>query len=92
MIEGLSHSGNNNAKTVEFFVLAMSAHDSFIHQTYARMILEAPTFKDGSGKGVCVFMMLHNKIFVLLRPWTPGELIISVLKLKLDNNIMFKWQ
>ena len=49
MIEGLSRSGDNYAEAVECL---QSRYDCpcLIHQTHVRMILEAPTLKDGSGK------------------------------------------
>jgi hypothetical protein len=66
-----------------------------IHQTHVRMIAEAPTLKDGTGKEL---RRLHDTTQQHVRALKamgydpPGPFITSLLELKLDTNTMFEWQ
>ena len=93
-IEGLSKSGNCYAEAVE----CLQAHydrPRLIHQTHVKMIIDAPSLKDGSGREL---RRLHDTVLQHLRAlkamdYEPsGPFITSVLELKLDTNTMFEWQ
>lgn len=87
VIEGLSRSSDNYAEAIKCL---QSRYDRprLIHQTYVRMILDAPALKDGTGKEL---RCLHNTVRQLLRAlkamgYKPsGPFITSVLELKLDT-------
>ena len=93
-IEGLSRSGEYYAEAVECL---KSRYDRprLIHQTHVRMILEAPSLKEGTGKEL---RRLHDTVQQHLRALKamdhepPGPFVTSVLELKLDTNTMFEWQ
>ena len=93
-IEGLSRSGDNYSEAVECL---QDRYDRprLIHQTHARLILEAPALKDGTGKEL---RRLHDTVQQHLRALKamsyepPGAFITSMLELKLDTNTMFEWQ
>ena len=93
-IEGLSRSGEYYMEAVEC-LKARYDRPRLIHQTHVRMILEAPSLKDGSGKEL---RRLHDTVQQHLRAlkamdYEPsGPFITSVLELKLDVNTMFEWQ
>ena len=93
-IEGLSRSGEYYMEAVEC-LKARYDRPRLIHQTHVRMILEAPSLKDGSGKEL---RRLHDTVQQHLRAlkamdYEPsGPFITSALELKLDVNTMFEWQ
>lgn len=62
-IEGLSRSGDCYAKAVEC-LQARYNKPCLIHQAHVRMILEAPSLKDGSGKEL---RRLHDVVLQHLR-------------------------
>ena len=94
MIEGLSESG-------EFYDDAIASlkarydQPRLIHQSHVRLILKAPSLKDGTGHELC---RLHDTVQQHLRAlkamaYEPsGPFITSVLELKLDSNTSFEWQ
>ena len=94
VIEGLSKSGEHYEEAIK----SLKAHydrPRLIHQTHVRMILEATSLKEGTGKELC---RLHDTVQQHLRAlramdYEPsGPFITSVLELKLDTNTMFEWQ
>ena len=93
-IEGLSKSGNCYAEAVEC-LQARYDRPRLIHQTHVKMIIDAPSLKDGSGREL---RRLHDTVLQHLRAlkamdYEPsGPFITSVLELKLDTNTMFEWQ
>ena len=94
VIEGLSRSGEYYAEAIESLQSRFD-RPRLIHQTHVRMILEAPSLKEGSGKEL---RRLHDTVQQHLRAlkamdYEPsGPFITSVLELKLDVNTMFEWQ
>ena len=94
VIEGLSRSGEHYAEAVKCLT---SRYDRprLIHQAHVKMVLEAPTLKEGTGRELRRF---HDTIQQHLRalkamdyePFAP--FITSTLELKLDSNTMFEWQ
>ena len=91
VIEGLSRSGEHYAEAVDC-LKARYDRPRLIHQTHARMILEAPPLKDGSGKEL---RQLYDTVQQHIRAmdYDPsGTFITSVLELRLDVNTMFEWQ
>ena len=93
-IEGLSRSGDQYAEAVE------SLKDRYnrprlIHQSHVRMIVEAPSLKDGSGKEL---RRLHDVVQQHIRALKslghdpPGPFITSLIELRLDTTTMFEWQ
>ena len=94
VIEGLSRSGEHYTEAVECLRLRYD-RPRLIHQTHVRMIIEAPSLKDGSGKEL---RRLHDTILQHLRALKAmghepsGSFITSMLELKLDVNTMFEWQ
>ena len=94
VIEGLSRSGDCYSEAIES-LKARYDRPRLIHQTHVRMILEATSLRDGTGKELC---RLHDVVQQHLRAlkameYEPsGSFITSVLELKLDTNTMFEWQ
>ena len=94
MIEGLSRSGEHYTEAVKCLT---SRYDRprLIHQTHVKMILEAPSLKEGTGREL---RRLHDTVQQHLRAlkamdYEPsGPFITSILELKLDPNTMFEWQ
>ena len=92
-IEGLSRSGDCYNEAIECL---RSRYDRprLIHQAHVRVILEAPSLKEGNGKEL---RRLHDTVQQHLRALkamgceAPGPFITSVLELKLDTNTMFEW-
>jgi hypothetical protein len=93
-IEGLSRSGEYYSEAIDC-LKARYDRPRLIHQTHVRMILDAPTPKDGTGKEL---RKLHDTVQQHLRAlkamdYEPsGPFITSVLELKLDVDTMFEWQ
>ena len=93
-IEGLSRSGEYYAKAIECLQSRYN-RPRLIHKAHVRMILEAPSLKEGSGREL---RRLHDTVQQHLRALkamdceAPGPFITSVLELKLDSNTMFEWQ
>ena len=94
VIEGLSRSGEYYSEAIECL---QSRYDRprLIHKTHVRMIIEAPSLKEGNGREL---RRLHDTVQQHLRALkamdceAPGPFITSVLELKLDSNTMFEWQ
>ena len=90
-IEGLSRSGDHYHEAVE----CLLSHCNRIHQAHVRVIMDAPSLKDDSGKEL---QRLYDTIQQHLRAlrsmdYKPsGTFIISVIKLKLDTGNLFEWQ
>lgn len=93
-IEGLSRSSENYAEAVKC-LQARYDRPCLIHKAHVRMILEAPSLKEGSGREL---RRLHDVVQQHLRALKsmdsepPGPFITSALELKLDSNTMFEWQ
>ena len=93
-IEGLSRSGENYSEAIKCL---QSRYDRprLIHKAHVRMILEAPSLKEGSGREL---QRLHDTVQQHLRALKtmdcepPGPFVTSILELKLDSNTMFEWQ
>lgn len=66
-----------------------------IHQTHVRLIVEAPSLKDGTGKEI---RALHDLVVQHLRALKslghePSQAFItSLLEMKFDSTTMFEWQ
>ena len=94
VIEGLSKSGEHYEEAIKS-LKARYDRPRLIHQTHVRMILEATSLKEGTGKEL---RRLHDTVQQHLRAlramdYEPsGLFIMSVLELKLDTNTMFEWQ
>ena len=64
------------------------------HRTHFKMIIDAPTLKDGNGREVC---RLHDTVqqhlctLKDLGNEPSGSFITSMLELKLDTNTAFEW-
>ena len=85
-IDGLSRSGEYYAEAVKCL---KSRYDRprLIHQTYVRVILEAPPLKDGSGKelrGLHNIVQQHLRALKTVDYEPSGPFITSILELKLD--------
>lgn len=94
VIEGLSRSGAYYSEAIESLKLRYD-RPRLIHQTHVRMILEATSVKDGTGKEL---RCLHDTVQQHLRAlramgYEPsGAFLTSVLELKLDTTTMFRWR
>ena len=94
VIEGLSRSGEHYTEAVRCLT---SRYDRprLIYQTHVKMILEAPSLKEGTGKEL---RRLHDTVQQHLRAlkamdYEPsGPFITSTLELKLDPTTTFEWQ
>ena len=94
VIEGLSRSGEHYTEAVRCLT---SRYDRprLIHQTHVKMILEAPSLKEGTGREL---RRLHDTVQQHLRAlkamdYEPsGPFITSTLELKLDPTTTFEWQ
>ena len=94
VIEGLSRSGERYTEGVESL---KSRYDwpCLIHQARVRMILEAPSLKDGSGRELCQFhdtVQQHLHALKAMGHELSSSFIASMFELKLDMNTMFEWQ
>ena len=93
-IEGLSRSDEHYMEAIDCLKTQYD-RPRLRHQAHVRVILNAPTLKDGSGKEL---RRLHDTVQQLLHAlrsmgYEPsGPFITSVLELKLDTNTMFEWQ
>ena len=94
VIEGLSRSGDNYTEAIGC-LKARYDRPRLIHQIHVRMILEAPSLRDGSGKEL---RRLHDSVQQHLRAlkamgYEPSApFITSALELKMDTSTMFEWQ
>ena len=94
VIEGLSKSGEHYEEAIKSLKVRYD-RPRLIHQTHVRMILEATSLKEGTGKEL---RRLHDMVQQHLRAlramdYEPsGTFITSVLELKLNTNTMFEWQ
>ena len=94
VIEGLSKSGEHYEEAIKS-LKACYDRPRLIHQTHVRMILEAASLKEGTGKEL---RRLHDTVQQHLQAlkamdYEPsGPFITSVLELKLDTTTMFEWQ
>ena len=93
-IEGLSRSGEHYSEAIK----CLKSHydrPCLTHQAHVKMIVEAPSLKDGNGREI---RHLHNTVqqhFRALKAmdYDPsGPFITSVFEFKLDANTMFEWQ
>ena len=90
-VEGLSGSGDHYQKCLR----KQYYRPRLIHQAHVRVVLDAPSLKDGNGKEL---RRLHDAINQHLRAlmamdYEPsGPFITSILELKLETNTMFVWQ
>ena len=93
-IEGLSRSGDCYPEAIRC-LQARYDRPRLIHQTHVRLILEAPSLKEGTGKEL---RRLHDTVQQHLRALkamdceAPGPFVTSVLELKLDPTTVFEWQ
>ena len=94
VIEGLSKSGEHYEEAIKS-LKARYYRPRLIHQTHIRMILEAASLKEGTGKEL---RRLHDTVQQHLRAlkamdYEPSSpFITSILELKLDTTTMFEWQ
>ncbi len=94
VIEGLSRSGEYYKEAIESLKTRYD-RPRLIHQTHVRMILDAPSLKDGTGREL---RRLHDTIQQHLRALKAmghepsGPFITSAIEMKLDANTMFEWQ
>lgn len=93
-IEGLSRSGDNYHEAVDC-LMSRYNRPRLIHRAHVRVIMEAPSLKDGSGKEL---RRLHDVIQQHLRALKSmkcepsSSFLTSILELKLDVDTMFEWQ
>ena len=93
VIEGLSRSGEFYSEAIEN-LCARFDRPRLIHQTHVKMIIDAPTLKDGNGKEI---HSLHDTVQHHLRAIKAlgnepfGPFITSMFELKLDTNTAFEW-
>ena len=94
VIEGLSRAGDCYVEAVDCLKTRYD-RPRLIHQTHVKMILEAPSLKDGTGKEL---RRLHDTVQQHLRALKAmgqepsSAFVTSVLELKLDTSTMFEWQ
>ncbi len=94
VIEGLSRTGDCYSEAVECLQARFDC-PRLIHQIHVRMIMEAASLKEGTGKEL---RRLHDTVQQHLRALKAmdhepsGTFITSVLELKLDASTMFEWQ
>ena len=93
-IEGLSRSGDHYREAVEY-LLSRYNRPRLIHLAHVRVIMDAPSLKDDSGKEL---RRLHDTVQQHLRAlrsmdYEPsGTFITSVIELKLDASTLFEWE
>ena len=93
-IEGLSRSGNQYDEAVECLKDRFN-RPRLIHQAHVRMIIDAPSLKDGTGKELRRLhdvAQQHLRALKSLGHEPPGSFITSLLELKLDTTTTFEWQ
>ncbi len=94
LIEGLSGSGSLYKEAIDCLRKRFD-RPRLLHQAHVRVIVEAPSLKDGSGKEL---RRLHDTVTQHLRALNAmgcepsGPFVTSMLELKLDTNTMFEWQ
>ena len=93
-IEGLSHSGECYAEAIKSL---KSRYDRprLIHQAHVRMILDAPSVKDGNGRELRRLHDItqqHLRALKAMGHEPPGAFLTSVIELKLDPKTIFEWQ
>ena len=94
VIEDLSRFGEHCTEAVENL---KSRYDQpfVIQWAHVRMIFEAPSLKDGSGRELCQFhdtVREHLHALTAMDHEPSSSFITSMFELKLDMNIMFEWQ
>ncbi len=87
MIDGLSQSGENYTVAIEC-LHARYDRPRFIHQAHVKVILDAPSLKEGTA---IELRKLHNLAQQHLRA-LKSPFMTSVLELKLDATTTFEWQ
>ena len=93
-IEGLSRSGDHYPEAVECLMSRFN-RPRLIHRAHVRVIMDAPSLKDGSGREL---RRLHDTIQQHLRALKSlkcepsGSFLTSVIELKLDVDTLFEWQ
>ena len=93
-IEGLLRSGDHYNEAIDC-LRARYDHPCLIHQTHAKVILEAPPLKDGNGRELRHLhdiVLQHLSGLKVMKYEPSGPFITSVLELELDVGTMFEWQ
>ena len=92
-IEGLSRSGDQYAEAV-LCLKERFNRPRLIYQAHVRMIVSAPSLKEGTGKELRHMHDLvqqHLRALKSLGHEAPGPFITSLHELKLDATTMFEW-
>ena len=95
-IEGLTKSGEHYEEAVKC-LQARYDHPRLVHQTHVRRIVDAPSLRDGTGKGKELHTLhdtaaQHLWALKALGHEPSRQFITSLLDLKLDTTTMFEWQ
>ena len=94
IIEGLSQTGEQYDEAIKCLT-ARFDRPRLIHQTHVKMIIDAPSVCDSSGKELRRLHDIaqqHIRALKSLGEEPSPAFITSVLELKLDSNTMFEWQ
>ncbi len=93
VIDGLSQSGENYKVAVEC-LQSRCDRPRFIHQAHVKVILDAPSLKEGTGRELRKLHDLAQQHLRALKSmdYDPGPFMTSVLELKLDATTTFEWQ
>jgi hypothetical protein len=93
-IDGLTRSGDHYHEAVDC-LMSRYNRPRLIHRAHVRVIMDAPSLKNGSGKEL---RRLHDTVLQHLRALKSmkcepsGPFLTSVIELKLDTDTMFEWQ
>ena len=93
-IDGLSQSGDNYSEAIAC-LKARFDRPRLIHKGHVKMILEAPSLKEGNGKELRALHdaeQQHVRALKSMGYEPSGPFITSALELKLDDTTMFEWQ
>ena len=90
-IDGLSQSGDNYSEAIAC-LKARFDRPRLIHKGHVKMILEAPSLKEGNGKELRDAVQQHMRALKSMGYEPSGPFITSALELKLDDTTMFEWQ
>ena len=93
VIEGLSRSEDQYQEAIECLKSRYN-HPCVTHCAHVRMVVDAPSLKDGSGKELHRLhhtLQQHVRALKSMKHEPDSSFITSIIELKLDQDTMFEW-
>ena len=94
IIEGLAQSGEQYSEAIECLTSRFD-RPRLIHQSHVKMIIEAPSIREGNGKEIRKLhdiIQQHVRALRSIGKEPSPSFITSIIELKLDTTTMFEWR